>query len=56
MVAEQEQSPGLIYCGDIRRVAVPVPDKRSRILEVVLVRSIVTWVLGIWWGEGLGKG
>jgi hypothetical protein len=33
-----------------------VPDKRSRILEVVIVRHLVTWVLGIWRGEGLGKG
>jgi hypothetical protein len=29
-----------------------VPDRRSRILEVVIVRSLVTWVLGIWRGEG----
>jgi hypothetical protein len=36
---------------------VPVPDRRRRIiLEVVLVRRWVTWVLGIWRGEGLGKG
>jgi hypothetical protein len=33
-----------------------VPDKRSRILEVVIVRRLTTWVLGIWRGEGLGKG
>jgi hypothetical protein len=33
-----------------------VPDKRIRILEVVLVRRLVTWVLGIWRGKGLGKG
>jgi hypothetical protein len=33
-----------------------VPDKRSQILEVVIVRRLVTWVLGIWRGEGLGKG
>ncbi len=33
-----------------------VPDKRSRILEVVLVRRLLTWVLGIWSGEGMGKG
>ncbi len=34
-----------------------VPDRRRRIvLEVVLVRRWVTWVLGIWRGEGLGKG
>ncbi len=34
-----------------------VPDRRPRILpEVVLVRRWVIWVLGIWKGEGLGKG
>jgi hypothetical protein len=34
-----------------------VPDRRCRILlKVVLVRRWVTWVLGIWRGEGLGKG
>ncbi len=33
-----------------------VPDRRSRILEVVIVRRLVTWVLGILRGEGLGKG
>jgi hypothetical protein len=33
-----------------------VPDRRSRSLEVVIVRRLVTWVLGIWRGEGLGKG
>ncbi len=32
-----------------------VPDKRSRIFEVVIVRRLVTWVLGIWRREGLGK-
>ncbi len=26
------------------------------ILEVVLVRRLVTWVLGIWSGKGMGKG
>jgi hypothetical protein len=35
---------------------ISVPDKRSRILEVVIVRRLVTWVLGIWRGEGMGKG
>jgi hypothetical protein len=36
---------------------VVVPDRNCRILcEVVLVRRWVTWVLGIWRGEGLGKG
>jgi hypothetical protein len=33
-----------------------VPDRRRRILEVVIVRRLITWVLGIWRGEGLGKG
>jgi hypothetical protein len=34
-----------------------VPDRRRRILpEVVLVRRWVAGVLGIWRGEGLGKG
>jgi hypothetical protein len=33
-----------------------VPDKRSLILEVVIVRRLLTWVLGIWRGEGTGKG
>ncbi len=28
-----------------------VPDKRSRILEVVLVRRLVTWVLGFGGGR-----
>ncbi len=35
---------------------VTVPDRRCRILKVVLVRRWVTWVLGIWRGEGLRKG
>ncbi len=30
----------------------PVPDRRSRVLEIVIVRRLVTWVLGIWRGEG----
>jgi hypothetical protein len=29
-----------------------VPDRRSRILEVVIVRRLAIWVLGIWRGEG----
>ncbi len=33
-----------------------VPDRRSRILEVVIVRRLVAWVLGIWRGEELGRG
>ncbi len=35
---------------------VSVPDKRCRILKVVIVRRLITWVLGTWRGEGLGKG
>jgi hypothetical protein len=38
-----------IYLGGL------VPDKRSRILEVVVVRRLLTWVLGIWSGEGMGR-
>jgi hypothetical protein len=34
----------------------PVPDERSRILEVGIVRRLLTWLLGIWSGEGMGKG
>jgi hypothetical protein len=33
-----------------------VPDRRSQILEVIIVRRLITWVLGSWRGEGLGKG
>jgi hypothetical protein len=33
-----------------------VPDRRCRILKVVIVRRLKTWVLGIWRGEGLGNG
>jgi hypothetical protein len=33
-----------------------VPDRRCRILRVILVRRWVTWVLGIWRGEGWGEG
>ncbi len=32
-----------------------VPDERSRILEVVVVRCLLTWVLGIWSGEGMAR-
>ncbi len=35
---------------------VGVPDRRRRNPEVVLVRRGVTWVLGIWRGEGWGEG
>jgi hypothetical protein len=31
-----------------------VPDRRCRILKVILVRRGVTWVLGIWRGGGIG--
>ncbi len=37
-------------------MAVGVPDKGSRIFEVVVVRRLLTWVLGIWSGEGDGEG
>jgi hypothetical protein len=34
-----------------------IPDRRRRIVpEVILVRRWVIGVLGIWKGEGLGKG
>jgi hypothetical protein len=33
-----------------------VPDRRSQVLEVVIVRCLVIWVLGIWRGGGSGKG
>ncbi len=37
--------------------ALPVPDRRRRVVpEVVLVRRWAVGVLGIWKGEGLGKG
>jgi hypothetical protein len=32
-----------------------VPDKRSRIHEVIVVRRLLTWVLGFWSGEGMGR-
>ena len=37
-------------------VILVVPDRRCRILEVAIVRRLITWVLGIWRGEGLEKG
>ncbi len=37
---------------EARTCSIDVPDRRSRILEVVLVRRLVTWVLGIWRGGG----
>jgi hypothetical protein len=36
--------------------ALTVLDRRCRILKIVLVRRLVTLVLGIRRGEGLGKG
>ncbi len=33
-----------------------VPDRRSRVLEVVIVRRLISGVLGIWKGERLGRG
>ncbi len=39
----------------IKMLMLNVPDKRSRILEVVIVRRLLTWVLGIWSGEGMGR-
>jgi hypothetical protein len=36
--------------------AILVPDRRRRNPEVVFVRRWVFWILGIWRGEGLGKG
>ncbi len=41
---------------NIQELGIIVPDKRSRILEVVVVRRLLTWVLGIWSGEEMGKG
>jgi hypothetical protein len=41
---------------DEKSSIVDVPDRRCRILEVVIVRRLATWVLGILRGEGLGKG
>jgi hypothetical protein len=35
-------------------VELSVPDRRCRILKVVLVRRLITWILGIWRGEGWG--
>jgi hypothetical protein len=42
---------------DQTNILVTVPDRRCRILpEVVLVRRWAAGFLGIWRGEGLGKG
>jgi hypothetical protein len=32
-----------------------VPDRRSWSLEVVIVRHLITWVLGIWRWGGIGE-
>ena len=50
---KNHQCPRIKY----RFNSVGVPDRRSRnIPEVVLVRRWAVRVLGIWRGEGLGKG
>ncbi len=36
---------------DLNQCFIIVPDRRSRILEVIIVRRIVTWVLGIGGGR-----
>jgi hypothetical protein len=39
------------------KLSIGVPDRRRRIIpEVVLVKRWAVGVLGIWRGEGLGKG
>ncbi len=43
-------------CHVMPALCLSVPDRRCRILKVVLVMLLVTWVLGIWRGEGQGKG
>ncbi len=45
-----------VAAGESSLRSIHVPDKRSRILEVVIVRRIyLTWVLGIWSGEGMRR-
>ncbi len=46
----------VVVTATVTILVVIVPDRRSQILEVVIVRRLVTWVLGIWRGEGLRKG
>jgi hypothetical protein len=46
----------MVYLLAGKSVGDSVPDRRCRILKVVLVRRLVTWVLGVWRGEGLGNG
>ncbi len=43
------------YFGNLFLVII-VPDKRSRILEVVIVRPLITWGSGNLEGGGFGKG
>ncbi len=48
----------MLHCLAHRFIAVNtmcVPDKRSRVHEVVVVRRLLTWILGIWSGEGMGR-
>ncbi len=57
MVGKVETTVGKVnLTKEIVGATVSVLDRRSRVLEVVIVRHLVTWVLGIWRGEGLGKG
>jgi hypothetical protein len=44
------------FCKSTYSTKSTVSDRRSRILEVVIVRRLITWVLGIWNGGGLGRG
>jgi hypothetical protein len=43
------------FSGPPDALLILVPDRSSRILEVVIMRRLITWVLGIWRGEGLGR-
>jgi hypothetical protein len=46
--------------GIVVKIHVPIHsivlDRRSRVLEVVIVRRLISGVLGSWRGEGLGRG
>ncbi len=45
------------FCAQrVKNFIIIVPDRRSQVLEVVIVRRLATWVLGIWGGGGLGEG
>jgi hypothetical protein len=46
----------VIYSTVFSSQVVTVPDRRSRVLEVVIVRRLISGVLGIRRGEGLGRG